>query len=266
MASAVIDRDEELAAIGAFLDGVWSGPRALVFAGEAGIGKTLLWETGVAQAKGRVGRVLSCRGAEAEASLSFAALSEIVGPVFDEVSLSLAAPRRRALAVALLLAEPGEERLNPVFRGPSHSVHGSGSAIIATPRNEPLTCNASEPPIGIEPMTYALREACSRAADALAAPIAPVIALMTPAALGLSGNPVHESVHGPPPPSSPVSPSSPKPAALTGRSPTPSTPGDSGRPSGQPIPGGQACTLVSQRNIRETAIKNAGDNRHRFPS
>jgi len=30
-------------------------------------------------------------------------------------------------------------------------------------------------------------------------------------------------------------------------------------PSGQPIPGGHACTLVSQRNIRETAIKNAGD-------
>src|SRR5215472_10174565 len=110
MAGAVIGRDEELAAIGAFLDGVWSGPRALVFAGEAGIGKTLLWETGVAQAKGRVGRVLSCRGAEAEASLSFAALSEVVGPVFDEVSLSLASPRRRALAVALLLAEPGEER------------------------------------------------------------------------------------------------------------------------------------------------------------
>jgi hypothetical protein len=77
MGSAAIGRDEELAAIGAFLDGVWSGPRALVFAGEAGIGKTLLWETGVAQAKERVGRVLSCRGTEAEASLSFAALSEL---------------------------------------------------------------------------------------------------------------------------------------------------------------------------------------------
>ena len=108
-------------------------------------------------------------------------------------------------------------------------------------------------------MTYALREACSRAADALAAPIAPVAALMTPAALELSGDSVHESVHGPRPPSSPVSPNSPKPAALTSRSPTPSTPRDSGRPSGQPIPGGHACTLVSQRNIRETAIKNAGD-------
>ena len=52
-----------------------------------------------------------------------------------------------------------------------------------------------EPPIGIEPMTYALREACYLAAHAVAAQIAPVIALMAPAALGLSGDPVHEPVH-----------------------------------------------------------------------
>jgi len=45
-------------------------------------------------------------------------------------------------------------------------------------------------------MTYALREACSRAAHALAAAIAPVMALMAPAALGLSGDSVHEPVHG----------------------------------------------------------------------
>jgi hypothetical protein len=44
-------------------------------------------------------------------------------------------------------------------------------------------------------MTYALRETCDLAAHALAAPIASVIALMTPAALGLSGDPVHEPVH-----------------------------------------------------------------------
>jgi len=110
MASAVIGRDAELGAIRAFLDEVSCRPRALVFAGEAGIGKTLLWEAGVAQAAERVGRVLSCRGVEADASLSFAAVSELVRPVFDEVSLSLAAPRRRALSVALLLAEPGEAR------------------------------------------------------------------------------------------------------------------------------------------------------------
>ena len=52
-----------------------------------------------------------------------------------------------------------------------------------------------EPPIGIEPMTYALREARSLARHALAALIAPNIALTAHAALGLSGDPVHETVH-----------------------------------------------------------------------
>lgn len=49
-----------------------------------------------------------------------------------------------------------------------------------------------EPPIGIESMTYALREARSLSARALAAPIARLIARM---ALGISGDPVHEPVH-----------------------------------------------------------------------
>jgi hypothetical protein len=52
-----------------------------------------------------------------------------------------------------------------------------------------------EPPIGIEPMTYALRGTRDLAAHALTAPMAPVIALMALAALGLSGNPVHKPVH-----------------------------------------------------------------------
>jgi hypothetical protein len=67
--------------------------------------------------------------------------------------------------------------------------------IIATHRKELLTCSVFEPPIGIEPMTYALREVRDPAAYALAAPIAPIIALTALAALGLSGDPVHEPVH-----------------------------------------------------------------------
>jgi hypothetical protein len=51
------------------------------------------------------------------------------------------------------------------------------------------------PPIGIEPMTYALRGARSLSTHALAAPIARVIARMALTALGLSGDPVHEPVH-----------------------------------------------------------------------
>ena len=58
-----------------------------------------------------------------------------------------------------------------------------------------LTCRYVEPPIGIEPMTYALRGARDLAAYTLAAPIAPIIALTALAALGLSGYPVHEPVH-----------------------------------------------------------------------
>ena len=46
-------------------------------------------------------------------------------------------------------------------------------------------------------MTYALREARSPASHALAAPISRGIALIALAALELSGNPVHESVHAP---------------------------------------------------------------------
>ena len=52
-----------------------------------------------------------------------------------------------------------------------------------------------EPPIGIEPMTYALRGACSPAAHPLAAPIARIIALTTLVALGLSKDPFHEPFH-----------------------------------------------------------------------
>ena len=107
-ARAVIGRDNELAALEAFLADVEPGPTALVLSGEAGIGKTILWEVGVREADGDYAYVLTCRGVEAEASLSFAGLSELLAPVFDEVADSLLPPRRRALEVALLRVEPGE--------------------------------------------------------------------------------------------------------------------------------------------------------------
>ena len=68
-------------------------------------------------------------------------------------------------------------------------------AIVRTCKIRRLTCGSVEPPIGIEPMTYALRGACALPAYALAAPIAPAIALAALTALGLSDDPVHEPVH-----------------------------------------------------------------------
>jgi hypothetical protein len=113
VSTPVIGRDEELGSVEAFLAGVEQGPVALVLSGEAGIGKTMLWEAGAADAERRFGRVLSHRSVEAEALLSFAGLSDLLSPVFDEVAPELAPLRRRALEVALLLVEPGEEASDP---------------------------------------------------------------------------------------------------------------------------------------------------------
>ena len=107
-ATPLIGREDELDIVEAFLDGVTEGPGALVLSGEAGIGKTALWETGVDEARRRHVQVLSCRGVEVEASLSFAVLSELLADVLDGTAPSLPPPRRRALEVALLLADPGD--------------------------------------------------------------------------------------------------------------------------------------------------------------
>ncbi len=121
MAATVIGREQERDAIEAFLAQAELGPRAVVLSGEPGIGKTVLWEAGLENARGRFGSILTCRGVEAEASLSFAGLSELLGDVLDDVGASLAPPRRHALEVALLLAEPGETAPDP---------HAIGLAVL----------------------------------------------------------------------------------------------------------------------------------------
>jgi DNA-binding CsgD family transcriptional regulator len=105
--TTLIGREEALDAIRGFLEVADRGPVALVVCGEAGIGKTALWEEGLAVADRSCGRVLSCRGVEAEAALSFSGLSDLLAGVMTEVVGSLVPVRRRALEVALLLAEPG---------------------------------------------------------------------------------------------------------------------------------------------------------------
>ena len=117
ISGAVIGRDAELDFVRAFLDDVGAGPAGLVLSGEAGIGKTILWQVGVDLARGRFAQVLTCRGAEAEAALSFAGLSELLSEVLGEALESLLPPRRRALEVALLLAEPGVGPPDPLAIG-----------------------------------------------------------------------------------------------------------------------------------------------------
>jgi class 3 adenylate cyclase/DNA-binding CsgD family transcriptional regulator len=111
--SFVVGRSDELASVQSFLSGIQQGPTALVLAGEPGIGKTVIWEACVREAEERFGRVLLHRGLEAEATLSFAGLSDLLESVFDEIAGLVPLPRRRALEVALLLVEPGDRAIDP---------------------------------------------------------------------------------------------------------------------------------------------------------
>ncbi len=105
---AIVGREAELEAVERFLDGVPSGPLALLVEGEAGIGKTTLWLEAVRAAEDRAYRVLQVRPAQSEAELSYVALADLVGEAFDQTRASLPAPQERALEIALLRAEPKE--------------------------------------------------------------------------------------------------------------------------------------------------------------
>src|SRR5204863_2731943 len=109
----VIGRERELAVIAAFVGRVVRGPAALLLAGEAGIGKTVLWGVAIDRARAGEAAVLSYRAVEAEASISFACLSDLLGHALEGALESLSAPRRHALEVALLLAEPHGQPPDP---------------------------------------------------------------------------------------------------------------------------------------------------------
>ena len=119
--TAIVGREEELSTIRRFLAELAAGPTALVISGEPGIGKTVLWEIACEDARRHPGWLLSWRGVEAEAMFAFAGLSELLAGVLEGVAPTLAGPRRRALEVALLLAEPD---------GQAPDAHAIGLALV----------------------------------------------------------------------------------------------------------------------------------------
>ena len=105
MATEIVGREEELSSLQAFVDDARRGPAALVLEGEAGIGKSTLWEAGVEHARAEGFTVLSSRPAEAERGLGHVGLVDLLEGVLDDVLPALLTPRRRALQVALLREE-----------------------------------------------------------------------------------------------------------------------------------------------------------------
>jgi DNA replication protein DnaC len=71
-----VGRDQELAVLDQFL-ATGGGFRGLVLVGGPGIGKSTLWEAGVAGAQERGFRVVSARASSAEARLGFAGLIDL---------------------------------------------------------------------------------------------------------------------------------------------------------------------------------------------
>jgi DNA-binding CsgD family transcriptional regulator len=130
----VVGRDEELAAVATFLDG--DLPAALVLTGEAGIGKTTVWRSGLEQARERGMRVLFCRPAESEARLSFAALADLLEPALGETLTALPSVQRRALEAALLLSDeegppPDHRTISTACLGVFRQLAGEGRVLVA---------------------------------------------------------------------------------------------------------------------------------------
>ena len=102
----ILGRDAELAEIDRFMASVPDGPRALILEGSAGIGKTTLWQSGIASARAAGFLVLSTRAAQSEATLSYSALGDLFEDAVDDAITDLPPPQRRALDAALLRSSP----------------------------------------------------------------------------------------------------------------------------------------------------------------
>ena len=105
MAMDVVGRDQELAMVERILDEWQAGPLAVMIEGDAGIGKTTLWQAALDLARDRSWRVLAARPAEAEFRFSYAAVRDLLGPLIDETIEGLPGPQRRAVEIAFLRAE-----------------------------------------------------------------------------------------------------------------------------------------------------------------
>lgn len=104
------ERERELAAT--FTQSAASARSALTVSGEPGMGKTTLSRHTAALAAEAGHTVLLCHPSEAESSLSYAGLTDLLASVDDTVIERLPAPQRHALSVATLRVAGGPADLD----------------------------------------------------------------------------------------------------------------------------------------------------------
>src|SRR5262245_5310520 len=125
MAVQIIGRREELLSLDAFLTDLPGGGQALLLEGDAGIGKTALWQEGNRLAREYGVRVLTSRSAHSETQIAFATVGDLFGPVVADTLPQLTPVQRRALETALLIREPD---------GPPPEVRLLGLALLSVLR------------------------------------------------------------------------------------------------------------------------------------
>jgi DNA-binding CsgD family transcriptional regulator len=108
----VFGREAEFEVLAGFV-GSQADAGSLLIEGEPGIGKTTLWRAAVAHAAGLDRRVLSSSPASAESQLSFAGLDDLLAGALPDVAADLPIPQVRALQLALLLDDAGDEQVQP---------------------------------------------------------------------------------------------------------------------------------------------------------
>ena len=106
MPDEIVGRGTELAAVERFVERARSGLSALVLEGDAGIGKTTIWEAAVRQARIVGFTVLTTGPARSEHGLTLGGLTDLLTELDADVLAGLPHPQRHALEVALLRVEP----------------------------------------------------------------------------------------------------------------------------------------------------------------
>lgn len=126
-------REAELGVIDDFLRAVPEGPSALVLHGEAGIGKSTLWDYATAAARDAALEVLSCRPTQAESDLPFLGLGDLFALVPAETLGRLPEPQLKSLEIALLRTEAEGSPLHQLAVGVA-VLH----VLLETSRSAPL--------------------------------------------------------------------------------------------------------------------------------
>jgi DNA-binding CsgD family transcriptional regulator len=134
--TGIVGRDAELDVLRNFVSSVAVGASSLVLEGEAGVGKTTLWEVGAAEAEARGFRVLAARPAESETALSFSGLGDVLDTVLDEALATLPEAQKRALSRALVLdadegPPPDPHSVGVAFMNALRALAEEGPVVIA---------------------------------------------------------------------------------------------------------------------------------------